>query len=217
MAVKHEAIDRTDRANARLDAALSIYRDTILPEAQNPERQILYWIEHSKDALADEFKCFALQKGAKVVGYLQYSYFREENIFFLEYFCMKSSSDDGMAPSAAVRVIKRHLVDNYPADFTVVFEVARQRSVGAEWTRDDKLIAYFERIGFRTIGFDYRYPILQSYDGAVSYPADLMVNLPHGRTTVSASDLRTILRCIYYKHYLRWDRCFLNPKTFEEA
>jgi hypothetical protein len=45
-------IERTDRAVGRLNAALSIYRETILAEAQNPERQILYWIEHSKDTLA---------------------------------------------------------------------------------------------------------------------------------------------------------------------
>jgi hypothetical protein len=31
-------IERTDRGTVRLNAALSIYRDTILPEAQNPER-----------------------------------------------------------------------------------------------------------------------------------------------------------------------------------
>ena len=61
-------IDRTDRAVGRLNAALSIYRETILAEAQNPERQILYWIDHSKDALADEFRCFAIQHDKVVVG-----------------------------------------------------------------------------------------------------------------------------------------------------
>ena len=74
-------IDRTDRGKNRLFEALSIYRETILPEAQNPERQILYWIEHSKEVLADEFRCFSLQKGNAVVGYLQYSFFREEKLF----------------------------------------------------------------------------------------------------------------------------------------
>ena|ERR1700737_794892 len=74
-------IDRTDRAVGRLNAALSIYRETILAEAQNPERQILYWIEHSKDALADEFRCFAILHDKAVIGYLQYSYFREEHVY----------------------------------------------------------------------------------------------------------------------------------------
>ena len=44
-------IDRTDRGIGRLNAALTIYQKTILPEAQNPVRQILYWIEHSKNEL----------------------------------------------------------------------------------------------------------------------------------------------------------------------
>src|SRR5258708_5323215 len=77
-----KSIDRTDRGRSRLNAALSIYRETILPEAQNPERQILYWIDHYKDELADEFRCFAIQSDNKIVGYLQYSYFREEHVFF---------------------------------------------------------------------------------------------------------------------------------------
>ena len=45
-------------------------------------RQLLYWIEHSKEVLADEFKCFSLQNGNSVIGYLQYS-FSEEKIIFL--------------------------------------------------------------------------------------------------------------------------------------
>ena len=74
-------IERTNRGRNRLNAALSIYRETILPEAQNPERQILYWIEHSKESLTDEFRCFAIQRDGEVIGYLQYSYFREEHMF----------------------------------------------------------------------------------------------------------------------------------------
>src|SRR5260370_21261102 len=97
------SIDRTDRALSRLNAALSIYRETILPEAQNPERQILYWIEHSKEDLADEFRCFAIQHADVVVGYLQYSFFREEHIFFFEYLCVRDKKRRGLVPSQAVR------------------------------------------------------------------------------------------------------------------
>ena len=62
--------------------------------------------------------------------------------------------------------------------------------------------------------FPYHYPILQSYDGEMSYPADLMILLPGQRIVVTASEMRTILRCIYFKHYLRWDRPFLEPERF---
>jgi hypothetical protein len=41
-----------------------------------------------------------------------------------------------------------------------------------------------------------------------------MVMLPNQRTTVTASEMRTILRCIYFKHYLRWDRPFLESQPF---
>src|SRR3989442_9667785 len=104
-----KVIDRSDRGRARLDAALSIYRETILPEAQNPERQILYWIEHSKDGLADEFRCFAIQHDNQVVGYLQFSYFREEHIFFFEYLCIRDPKRKGLAPSDAMASIEDFL------------------------------------------------------------------------------------------------------------
>ncbi len=208
-------IERTDRSTARLNAALSIYRDTILPEAQNPERQILYWIDHSKDALADEFRCFAIQRSSGVVGYLQYSYFREEHIFFFEYLCLRDSNRRGLVPSEAMKSIEDFLAQNYRPDFTIVFEVAQKRDRQGQWKPDKRLVSYFKRLGFRVVNFEYRYPILQSYDGQTSYPADLMVRMPSGRSVVTAPELRTILRCIYFKHYLRWDRPFLEPDRFQ--
>jgi len=209
-------IDRTDRGMSRLNAALSIYRNSILPEAQNPERQILYWIEHSKDDLADEFKCFAIQSNHRVVGYLQYSYFREEHIFFFEYLCIAGRGREGLAPSGAMASITAFLAQNYRPHFTIVFEIAQKRNAVSQWQSDDKLIRYFTRLGFRKVTFPYEYPILQSYDGNFSYPAELMVRLPEQRTVITASELRTVLRCIYFKHYLRWDRPFLEPVRFGE-
>jgi hypothetical protein len=214
--MKLKAIDRTDRDRGRLDAALGIYRDTILPEAQNPERQILYWIDHSRDLSADEFRCFAIQDDAAVIGYLQYSYFAEEKVFFFEYLCIKDRRHRGLAPSKALRPIENFLAENYDPGFTIVFEVAQTPISEGTWQKDEKLLAYFTRLGFRTIDYGYRYPILQSYEGEVSYPADLMVRLPKNRLVVSGTEMRTLLRCIYFKHYLRWDRPFLSPQKFDE-
>jgi hypothetical protein len=210
------AIERTDAARTRLDAALDIYRNTILPEAQNPERQILYWIDHSKDISADQFRCFAIQDGSEVIGYLQYSFFAEEKVFFFEYLCLRDRKRRGLVPSKSLKTIEQYLASNYDPGFIIVFEVARTPAADRSWQKDDKLIAYFTHLGFRTVDYGYRYPILQSYDGAVSYPADLMIRLPGGRTVLSGTELRTILRCIYFKHYLRWDRPFLNTDRFCE-
>ncbi len=209
-------IERTDRGKTRLNAALSIYRETILPEAQNPERQILYWIDHSKDNLADEFRCFAIQRNTEVIGYLQYSYFREEHIFFFEYLCIKDSKRSGLLPSDTTKSIEDFLAQNYSPGFLIVFEIAQVRSGPDKWKADRKLIRHFKRLGFREVDFKYRYPVLQTYDGAHSYPADLMVWLPDRKTKISSFEMRTILRCIYFKHYLRWDRPFLEAERFRE-
>jgi hypothetical protein len=205
-------IDRTDRGRSRLAAALQIYRETILPEAQNPERQILYWIDHSRESLSDEFRCFAIQDKATVVGYFQYSYFQEEHIFFFEYLCVRSSNRRGLVPSEAVKAIAEFLAENYRPGFTIVFEVAKTRTASGDWQSDKKLIAYFTRLGFRKVDFSYHYPVLQSYEGGLSYPADLMVRLPAERIAVTSFEVRTMLRCIYFKHYLRWDRPFLDAE-----
>jgi hypothetical protein len=209
-------IERTDRSRTRLDAALGIYRDTILPEAQNPERQILYWIDHSRELTADEFRCFAIQNDAAVIGYLQYSFFAEEKMFFFEYLCLRDESNRGLSSSKALKSIERFLGENYDPGFIIVFEVARTHTPEGGWEKDDKLVTYFTRLGFRTIDYGYRYPILQSYEGAVSYPADLMIRLPGDRKDVSGTEMRTVLRCIYFKHYLRWDRPFLSAQQFDD-
>jgi hypothetical protein len=209
-------IEKTNRGKLRLNEALSIYRETILPEAQNPERQILYWIDHSKDDLSDEFRCFSIQRNSKVIGYLQYSYFREEHIFFFEYLCIRDANRNGLLPSEATKSIEDFLAQNYAPGFLIVFEIAQKRMGSADWKPDRKLIRYFKRLGFRQVQFQYRYPVLQTYDGGHSYPADLMVWLPNKKTKLSSFDMRTILRCIYFKHYLRWDRPFLEPERFRE-
>jgi hypothetical protein len=207
-------IDRTDRARKRLNAALNIYRRTILPEAQNPEKQILYWIDHSKESLADEFRCFALLRDDQVVGYLQYSYFQEEHIFFFEYLCVSDVKRAGLVPTDAIQGIENYLAQHYRPGFTIAFEVAKKPTSDDHWHSDKSLLRYFTRLGFRTVHFDYRYPVLQSYSGPTSYPADLMVMMPDQRTILLASEMRTILRSIYFKHYLRWDRPFLQPDQF---
>jgi hypothetical protein len=141
----------------------------------------------------------------------------EEHVFFFEYLCIRDKRSRGLVPSRAVQSIEDFLAQNYRSDFTIVFEVAQQRDASeGTWKPDDKLLAYFQRLGFRQVEFPYRYPILQSYDGETSYPAELMIRLPGGRRKVTAPELRTVLRCIYFKHYLRWDRPFLSPERFGE-
>ena len=216
MGIRLRPFERTTRGSERLSAALQIYRESILPEAQNPEKQILYWIDHAREQQADEFRCYSLETGGDVTGYLQYSYFREENVLFLEYLCIRDPDRNGLKPSAAIDLIKDHIAASYPKGLTVAFEIAKVKDPSDDWVSDRRLKAYFLALGFRTVAFDYRYPVLQSYDGAISYPADLMVRLPDCRTTITACELRTILRCIYFKHYLRWDRPFLGEQNFRE-
>jgi len=210
------ALDRTDRGIRRLSAALELYRELIRPDEQNPERQILYWIDHSKTDLTDEFRCFAIQREEEIIGFLQYSYFSDERIFFFEYFCIRDSKARGAVPSDARNEIEKLLAENYPPGFTIVFEVAHKRMTQDKWEPDRKRLKYFRRLGFRKVDFEYQYPVLQSYEGEFAFPADLMVLLPNGRTTVAASEMRTFLRCIYFKHYLRWDRPFLDDEKFGE-
>ena len=209
-------IEETNHDIKKLNDALNIYRETILPEAQNPERQILFWIEHSKEYLTDEFRCFSIQEGNNVIGFLQYSYFREEQIFFFEYLCIKDKRRKGLLPSLALKTIEEYIADNYPPNFTIVFEIAQIKDKNCNWIPDTKLIKYFQRLTFRQVEFEYHYPVLQSYDGEMSYPADLMVRLPENRTIITATELRIILRSIYFKHYLRWDRPFLDQNRFTE-
>src|SRR5579884_4538533 len=111
--------DRTNRnpGRSRLQAALAIYRETILPEAQNPERQILYWIDHSRETLTDQFRCFAVHRGEEVIGYLQFSYFSEEHVFFFEYLCLRDKYRKGLARSAAINAIEQYLLENYRPEF----------------------------------------------------------------------------------------------------
>jgi hypothetical protein len=209
-----KAIDRSDRGRGRLHAALSLYTELVSAEERNPEKQIIYWIDHSKESLTDEFRCFAIQRDGEVVGYLQYSYFAEEHLFFFEYFCIRDRRRKALVPHPAIRLVRDHLAKNYKPDFTIVFDLAHAVDANGKRVPDRKRLDYFERIGFRKIEFNYQFPELQSYTNVTSHSADLLVQLPLGRTVATASELRTIIRCLYFKHYLRWDRPFLDEEQF---
>jgi len=210
-------IENSSRNRGQLYAALDIYREGVRPEEQNPEAQIIHWIDHRKELKADQFRCFTINMGKQVVGYVQFSFFSEENIIFWEYLCLDKSAMSGLGPSRGVlTTIRKYLVENYPPNFTVVFEVAHEKLASGKRVSDQKRLKYFGRIGFRRVDYPYRFPVLQTYDGENSYQADLLVMLPQGRKVVSAAELRTILRCLYYKHYLRWDRPFLDKQQFDK-
>jgi hypothetical protein len=203
-------IVRTNRDKKRFKRALGIYRQTIAG-AQTPERQILYWIDHGKQYF-HHFRCFALERDGDVLGYLEYRYFLKEHIFFFKHLsiCKKLS---GLVVSELIDGIQDYLARHYPPRFTVTFEVAH-RPIAGQWCSDTELIRYLTELGFRSLDFPYRYPVWQSYRGAMIYPADLMVIMPDQGATASASEIRTVLRCIYRKHYLHWHRPFLQPQQF---
>lgn len=215
--VELKPIEGTAKNRGQLYAALDLYREGVRLEEQNPESQILHWINHRSELKADEFRCFTLDdQNGKVVGYLQYSYFSEEKLFFWEYLCLQKSLRAGLGPNhAVISAIRDYILRSYPPDFSVVFEVANEKTPSGKRVSDKKRLTYFERLGFRRIDYPYRFPVLQTYDGEISYPADLLVLLPKGRKTVRAAELRTILRCLYYKHYLRWDKPFLDRVQYE--
>ena len=119
-------------------------------------------------------------------------------------------------PNEATKSIAAYIAENYPPNLTLIIEIIHKRDSHGRWAPDEKLAGYFTRLGFRELNFDYRYPNLQSYEGEPSFPAKLMVLLPGGRTEISSSEMRTALRCIYYKHYLRWDRPFLDAEKFAD-
>jgi len=196
----------------RLNSALQLYRKLIPIEARNPEEQIIYWIDNGKERLTDEFVCLSIHRNDKVVGYFQYSYFVDEHMFFLEYLCLSAPKKGSIFSRDCLLALKQHLASHYRPGFTILFE-AVQNKHSHGWVPDQKRLKYYEFFGFRRVECEYRYPVLQSY-GEQTYPADLMVHLPGDRETISISELRTMLRAIYFKHYLRWDKPFLTEEQF---
>jgi type IV secretory pathway VirB3-like protein len=212
--IELKPFNRSDRDLTRLNAALHLYRRLIPEEARNPEEQIIYWIDNAKSRLTDEFKSLSIHSNDEMIGYFQYSYFVDEHLFFFEYLCLNKCGKKGLIRNDFLKAIQSFFSTNYKPGYSIAFESVRN-NVDGEWVPDEKRLKYYEFLGFRRVKFDYRYPVLQSY-GEESYPADLLVRLPDGSETVKASDLRMILRAIYFKHYLRWDKPFLGTADFHK-
>jgi hypothetical protein len=207
----HELRGAATRRDGKIwRSALNIYGDRILREAQNPEKQILYWVENGEVLLNDKFKCLAYEREGAIVGYAQYSYFSDENIIFFEYFCVTANAKGQNLTSAFIELLRSHVFDKYNDQVTIVFETAHTPDPNSGWVSDKALNRYFRRFGFRKLNFDYFYPVLQSYVAGTSYPADLLIATKKGEIEFNSYQVRTILRAIYFKHYLRWDKPFLS-------
>ena len=216
MSVDLVALDLTDSTRPRLRAALDIYHDGVIEEARSPTDQLEYWIQHSPDVLQDEFRCYSIHRDAAVIGFLQYTYFRAEKILFFDFLCIKDIKRTGLLYSKDVfERIKECFTSLYGEESKVVFEIAHMRASKGSWRRDTKVINYFKKANFREVSYSYQYPSLQIDSEPRSYPAVLMVGLPNANQHLTASDLRTMLRALYFKHYLRWGRPFLSVAQYD--
>lgn len=211
MPMRLERLRHSRQDAKRLDAALAVYRQTILPEARNPQREILYWIDHDHGSNAD-FRCFAVEEERRVVGYLQYSYFATARCCFVEYVCFLPGS--GAKAKDLWPQLRSYLGAAYDRPRFMVGEAAFRPTTSGGWERDAGLVRLATRFGFGRIDVPYRYPALNSAATASSYPADLLVACLEQATPTSA-DVLEIIRCIYFDHYIAWDRPFLAPEKFD--
>lgn len=207
-----ERLSASARDAHRTDAALAIYQETILPEARNPEREILYWIEHSERGGANELFCFAIEDDRRVVGYLQYSYFANIDCAFLEYVCVAAGA---VAGTSLLEAFLQQLTRAHPGWKAVVGEVAFQKSLSSSWREDRVLLRLAARYGFGRLDIPYRYPALNSGAREPSHPADLVVAVRTGDSVQSDYAL-DIMRAIYFDHYLAWDRPFKSEHILSE-
>jgi hypothetical protein len=208
-----ERLLKVGRDAKRIDAAMAIYQRTILPEARNPEREILYWIEHSERGGANELFCFAIEDQGKVVGYLQYSYFASAECAFLEYICV--AKDARVYGTDALAAFKHQLSSAHPTWKAVVGELAFQKGPANLWREDATLLRLAGRYGFGRLDMPYHYPALNASARELSHPADLVVMLRNGSALDVAAALQ-IVRSIYFDHYLAWDRPFMPADKLAE-
>lgn len=208
-----ERLGHSARDARRIEQALAIYRDAIIPEARNPEREILYWIDHGRSMAAGELSCLAIEDDDVVVGYLQYSYFDRPASAFIEYVCLSPSSRLGGVD--LMSAIVGRVTEEKPAWRAIVGELAFKNEASTRWREDRALQKLAGRFGFGRLAIPYRYPALNSLSREASHPADLVARLRTG-DRIPAKDALEIVRAIYFDHYLGWDAPFLSPARLNQ-
>jgi len=187
-----------------LTDALAVYIRNIAPSVRTNTNEITFWLEHFRDAGADEFYVFGFRLNDVTIGYSEVAYFEAAQLFMIDYLVIDAPYRKNNTFYEFVDQLKAYLEKRRPEYRFAVAEITR-RAESAEPPPDSRLMIRLMKLqGFKVIHAPYVVPRLGVRNVDTETPATLLLLAREEIDSIHVHTYRTIVSTIYINYYGRW-------------
>lgn len=195
-----------------LGKALNIYFQNIDPLIRTATKEIIHWLDHYNERFQDRFYLIALYLNDVMIGYGQFTYFKEEGIVFMDYLAIEKNSRKNNTFYEFVEKIKDFFIDEGVEFNYIVTEVGYYKEKKELTEVGRNLIRLLKMTGFGVIKMEYFQPMLGKKNYETEIGAVLMIYTANDLKVLKLETFFLLIDTIYYKNYQRWYDEFLNEK-----
>jgi GNAT superfamily N-acetyltransferase len=185
-------------------SALLIYARYTPPSIRSDSREITYWLDHYATTFGDSLYVFGFYRNRQLVAYAQATYFPKEYLYFIDYVTIDERHRGHNVFFELVEHMKQYLENAHPEYRYGVTEVMNEPGQDRPSPEKKRLIRLLKISGFRVIHAPYFQPRLMLRDSESELSGSLLIYCPAPMDRIHGETYLSILRTVYYEHYLRW-------------
>ncbi len=198
-----------DKSLAR---ALRIYFQNVDPLIRTATDEIIHWLDRYNEKFQDRFYIVALYLNDIMIGYGQFTYFKEERIVFIDYMAIEKNSRKNNTFYEFVEKIKNFFIEEDVEYNYIVTEVGYYKDKKELTEVGRNLIRLLKMTGFGVIKMNYFQPMLGKKNYETEIGGVLMIHTANDSKTLKLETFFQVIDTIYYKNYKRWYDAFLNEQ-----
>jgi len=195
-----------------LGKALKIYFQNVDPLIRTATNEIIHWLDRYNERFQDRFYIVALYLNDVLIGYGQFTYFKEERIVFIDYMAIEKNSRKNNTFYEFVEKIKDFFIEEDVEYNYIVTEVGYYKDKKELTEVGRNLIRLLKMTGFGVIKMNYFQPMLGKKNYETEIGGVLMIHTANDSKTLKLETFFQIIDAIYYKNYKRWYDEFLNEQ-----
>jgi hypothetical protein len=193
-------------------SALLIYVRYTPPSIRSDSREIAYWLDNFANSFGDSLYIFGFYRNKQLVAYAHATYFPKEYLYFIDYVTIDERYRGGENVFFELVAHMREYLENAHPDYRYgVTEVMNEPGQDHPSQAKKSLIRLLKIIGFRVIHAPYFQPRLMLNDSESELSGSLLIYCPSALDRIRSETYLSILRTLYYEHYLRWQS--IEPGT----